>query len=274
VRNTFLDSLPSRSPSLERLLGERKVHSTPVSGQLEFAERLPMDAEEPFFMRQLSPWAPCAAFGDVEKQDAAQIDGAGSDGPDPEEEEEFLAKQPSATPNESSAEAPAEGNPDGDSISVSVKSSPPLLPQQMPIWGEASTAGSTHSPPSEATTVELEQPASGPPAAASEPLPPAAGAPDLRTQGSALHQKGKCKPCAFAFREEGCRNGADCPFCHMCTKGDKQRRKQEQIALKAARKAQGQNWNALWLQQQQQQAWAAGAVGWWPQGHVQTGAWW
>jgi len=34
-----------------------------------------------------------------------------------------------------------------------------------------------------------------------------------------LHRRGECKPCAyFAFRADGCRAGADCEFCHLCTK--------------------------------------------------------
>jgi hypothetical protein len=46
----------------------------------------------------------------------------------------------------------------------------------------------------------------------------------LPTVGSARHLVGKCKPCAFAFKE-GCESGASCEFCHLCPPGEKKRRK-------------------------------------------------
>merc|ERR1719506_2963092 len=33
------------------------------------------------------------------------------------------------------------------------------------------------------------------------------------------HRNGECQPCAyFAFRADGCRQGDDCEFCHLCTR--------------------------------------------------------
>ncbi|CAL1160869.1 unnamed protein product, partial [Cladocopium goreaui] len=32
--------------------------------------------------------------------------------------------------------------------------------------------------------------------------------------GSSLHYSGQCKPCRFITFSSGCRNKADCPFCH------------------------------------------------------------
>lgn len=52
-------------------------------------------------------------------------------------------------------------------------------------------------------------------------LPPA---PTKHNAGSSLHLQGKCKPCAFMYKD-GCRSGADCPYCHLCPPGEKQRRK-------------------------------------------------
>jgi len=52
-------------------------------------------------------------------------------------------------------------------------------------------------------------------------VPPA---PTKQSAGSALHRQGRCKPCAFMYKD-GCRNGADCPYCHRCPPGEKQRRK-------------------------------------------------
>lgn len=49
----------------------------------------------------------------------------------------------------------------------------------------------------------------------------------LQTVGSQGHDKGRCKPCAFMWSAEGCQNGADCNFCHLCEEGEKKRRKKE-----------------------------------------------
>merc|ERR1719253_676893 len=49
-------------------------------------------------------------------------------------------------------------------------------------------------------------------------------APTKHSAGSALHRQGRCKPCAFMYKD-GCRSGADCPYCHLCPPGEKQRRK-------------------------------------------------
>jgi len=33
-----------------------------------------------------------------------------------------------------------------------------------------------------------------------------------------LHERGECKPCAyFQHKQDGCRQGEDCPFCHLCS---------------------------------------------------------
>eukprot|EP00931_Biecheleriopsis_adriatica_P080085 TRINITY_DN53445_c0_g1_i1.p1 TRINITY_DN53445_c0_g1~~TRINITY_DN53445_c0_g1_i1.p1 ORF type:complete len:203 (-),score=46.29 TRINITY_DN53445_c0_g1_i1:39-569(-) len=42
------------------------------------------------------------------------------------------------------------------------------------------------------------------------------------------HAAGTCKPCNyFAFREDGCRKGDTCEFCHLCTSDDIQKRKKK-----------------------------------------------
>lgn len=48
---------------------------------------------------------------------------------------------------------------------------------------------------------------------------------DTLTLGSAKHHLGQCKPCAFAWKPEGCQSGPECKFCHICPPGEKQRRK-------------------------------------------------
>eukprot|EP00930_Biecheleria_cincta_P104500 TRINITY_DN9684_c0_g1_i1.p1 TRINITY_DN9684_c0_g1~~TRINITY_DN9684_c0_g1_i1.p1 ORF type:complete len:181 (-),score=34.08 TRINITY_DN9684_c0_g1_i1:349-891(-) len=53
-----------------------------------------------------------------------------------------------------------------------------------------------------------------------------------------LHKKGECKPCAyFHKKEDGCRQGDDCPFCHLCPPGEIIVRKKEKLlCMRAARK--------------------------------------
>lgn len=58
--------------------------------------------------------------------------------------------------------------------------------------------------------------------------------------GSAAHQAGNCKPCAF-FHTKGCENGCECEFCHLCEAGEKKKRQKDKLAnrksLRSAREA-------------------------------------
>merc|ERR1719221_2020889 len=46
------------------------------------------------------------------------------------------------------------------------------------------------------------------------------------------HQRGECKPCAYhVYKPDGCRQGDDCPFCHLCTRGEIKRRKREKARI-------------------------------------------
>lgn len=50
----------------------------------------------------------------------------------------------------------------------------------------------------------------------------------MTSMGSKDHDTGRCKPCGFLYKDaNGCQNGADCPFCHMCPPGEIRRRKKE-----------------------------------------------
>lgn len=68
---------------------------------------------------------------------------------------------------------------------------------------------------------------------------PELGTPELPTRGSAMHQLGACKPCAFTFKE-GCSNGVECQFCHLCESGERKRRKKERLALRKESRLQAQ----------------------------------
>jgi hypothetical protein len=47
--------------------------------------------------------------------------------------------------------------------------------------------------------------------------------PEGPSVGSAGHYSGQCKPCVH-FHKKGCRNGTDCPFCHLCDAEEVKRR--------------------------------------------------
>jgi len=62
---------------------------------------------------------------------------------------------------------------------------------------------------------------------------PVLGTSELPTVGSAGHQLGACKPCAFLYTK-GCGNGVQCQFCHLCEPGEKKRRAKDKKATIAA----------------------------------------
>lgn len=61
----------------------------------------------------------------------------------------------------------------------------------------------------------------------------------LWSVGSAAHETGTCKPCAFLWKDlkqPGCQNGRDCIFCHLCPPGEVKRRKKEKMLMRKASK--------------------------------------
>ncbi|CAJ1382142.1 unnamed protein product [Effrenium voratum] len=54
----------------------------------------------------------------------------------------------------------------------------------------------------------------------------------IASVGSAGHDDGTCRPCAFIFKK-GCESGALCTFCHLCPPGEKKRRAKERGSKKA-----------------------------------------
>lgn len=44
------------------------------------------------------------------------------------------------------------------------------------------------------------------------------------------HSSGQCRPCAWFWREQGCRNGSACTYCHVCPEGELKARKKNKIA--------------------------------------------
>lgn len=50
------------------------------------------------------------------------------------------------------------------------------------------------------------------------------------SKGSVLHAEGKCKPCAWSWKPNGCSKGADCLFCHTCDEDAHKQYKVDKLA--------------------------------------------
>jgi hypothetical protein len=65
---------------------------------------------------------------------------------------------------------------------------------------------------------------------ASPPLENVVAEPPLaESQRTLEHRSGQCKPCAWYWRPQGCRNGEKCAYCHMCPEGELKARKKNKI---------------------------------------------
>jgi hypothetical protein len=58
--------------------------------------------------------------------------------------------------------------------------------------------------------------------------------------GSAMHSVGKCRPCAWFWKPEGCLNGSSCRHCHLCSPEELRERKKKHKILKSQLKRQTQ----------------------------------
>merc|ERR1712048_1492258 len=48
--------------------------------------------------------------------------------------------------------------------------------------------------------------------------------------GAVLHSQGTCKPCAWFWKPQGCKSGAECRHCHLCSPEELQRRKTAKVS--------------------------------------------
>lgn len=98
-------------------------------------------------------------------------------------------------------------------------------PQQTPCWAPV--------PETLATSRGLFMSALPPldnPEGADSPRSPARVVP---SRGSAVHRAGRCEPCAWFWKPEGCKNGPACGRCHLCPPGEvKARKKAKKTALR------------------------------------------
>merc|ERR1711907_595906 len=71
----------------------------------------------------------------------------------------------------------------------------------------------------------------------------------LWSVGSAAHEAGTCKPCAFLWKDPkqpGCQNGRQCVFCHLCPPGEvKARKKQKMFMRKLSKNLQNMDQYAM-----------------------------
>jgi hypothetical protein len=106
------------------------------------------------------------------------------------------------------------------------------FPLEQPLFLEVRRAKSAPSSPMASAA------SSAPPATVlelSNLLQESLGSSELPTVGSAQHKFGECKPCAFFWKPEGCGNGVNCPFCHLCGPDEKKRRQKEKKAISKAK---------------------------------------
>ena len=54
----------------------------------------------------------------------------------------------------------------------------------------------------------------------------------LPSVGSAMHELGTCKPCAWFWKTQGCKNGRDCLHCHLCSSTEVRHRKKQRALEK------------------------------------------
>lgn len=68
-------------------------------------------------------------------------------------------------------------------------------------------------------------------------------APEAELQGEGhpmykLHLTKECTPCNyFYYKADGCRQGVECQFCHLCPKGEIKKRKKERVKMLKAQSA-------------------------------------
>lgn len=49
------------------------------------------------------------------------------------------------------------------------------------------------------------------------------------SRGSNMHGSGKCRPCAWFWKAQGCQNDTECGYCHLCPDGELKLRKKSKV---------------------------------------------
>jgi len=218
VKNTFIETDVWRPSSLCDFLQERQVQSCPVS-----AIGVPPGLEDQLEDALAASWPLCQSMDEnAERLGEATLAAALLA---PMEHEVSIAA--CELPGLCVAGAIGVcGSPHGLAAQQLTALPPP--PSQAPSLGAMPQLPETPPPP-QAPILWL-----------SESLPvPQLGSPALPTVGSADHQLGGCRPCAFLYTK-GCTNGVQCTFCHLCDAGEKKRRRKEKLAMLRQSRSQGQ----------------------------------
>lgn len=50
------------------------------------------------------------------------------------------------------------------------------------------------------------------------------------SRGSQFHGTGKCRPCAWFYKPQGCQSAQSCSYCHLCEEGELKARKKLKVA--------------------------------------------
>lgn len=252
VRNTFINAVIERSPSLEQFVRERRSSSCPLSGgTAPFADahgsaspQTVPAARQHYGSAPVERLAAAAASltvarGGSENTTAQAVAGPAAPAPRP-------PPPPPPPPPGASAAARAVCAPVGLVIPKQPLRQPARFPGAAVAGGSNAGAGGGASgvlgrrvEPRSATTLEVwarKEPTTLAAATAENPRLLAPKCPlqeakdtldlDLPSVGSAGHRQGRCRPCVFVHKK-GCSNGTECPFCHICQPGEKQRRKRD-----------------------------------------------
>lgn len=229
VRNTFLGTRPERSPSLERFFEERKIKSSPPSGPPSCPPSGKLDYAMAPHLEDL-PWLTMPTPGGGSQPGSALMT------PDerfawfqtPSMSQTIAAIHHAFTEKSGRGvkDSPMLGPADNHSLTGSSTADSTAMRIITPLLGTSSPwlDSQSHSVNSNSGSADLPELL----ARENEEDPPELGSALLPSRGSLLHNFQACKPCAF-FHEDGCANGMECPFCHLCQAGEKKRRKKERV---------------------------------------------
>jgi len=219
VRNTFIDTDVWRPSSLGDFIQQRQVQSCPASviGECPGSE----DQLEEGFATSWPLHQPVVNNVEIQAETVTAATLVAS-----------MEQEVSSAVSESqSSRATSAVEVGGSRLGFVARQAPASLPlpSQEPILGPIPQLPKTPAP-----IVALSD----------SPLGPQLGSPWLPTVGSANHQQGVCRPCAFVHTR-GCFHGVECTYCHLCGPGGayaptgKKKKKKKKWRCKDSAKIQG-----------------------------------
>lgn len=248
IRNTFLDTRPMRSPSLEPFFRERQIKSTPPSPppscKLEHATPIPLELDNCMFPTptgsisetMIAENAPCQNTLPVTNMwHQLQVPHTRFQ-VSPAPHGYYTKGQPCLgvpfafqqdQPKNQTYSSSASGGPASSTSTASAPSS------RFGSFSRSPATSNSHAT-SNTGSVDISNAAHNEAsidATRTEEDKPPLGSTELPSRGSALHRWAACKPCAFVL-QDACQNGVECQFCHLCEPGEKKRRKKERQEMK------------------------------------------